>query len=54
MSMSDPYVICPHCDGDGEEPGAPMDVDGDWICTLCDGSGRVRQSVAEEYEDSEV
>lgn len=44
-------VVCPHCLGDGEEPGAPIDDLGTAICTLCNGSGEVPESIAIEYEN---
>ena len=32
---------CPRCDGDGEEPGAPVELDGGrWLCSECGGTGR--------------
>jgi DnaJ-class molecular chaperone len=47
-------VTCPHCNGDGEEPGAPVDLDGVYLCTLCRGSGEVSQRKADTYsEESE-
>lgn len=43
-------VVCPHCEGCGEEPGAPIDLKhGLAICTLCDGDGYVDEATAEEY-----
>ena len=42
-------VICPRCEGDGEEVGAPVDTDGVWVCELCHGEGSVPRDVAEKY-----
>lgn len=48
--MKKDFVICPRCDGDGEEPGAPFDEQlGKALCDLCVGSGEVTTSQAEEY-----
>jgi DnaJ-class molecular chaperone len=47
-------IECPRCDGDGEEPGAPVDlVDGTALCGLCDGHGMVSQARVREYEREE-
>ena len=37
--MSTPKVSCPHCDGDGEEPGAPQRPDEKVLCSECGGKG---------------
>lgn len=50
--QSKELIPCPHCDGDGEEPGAPIGVDWtdeDTACHLCGGRGRVQPDVAEQY-----
>ena len=43
-------VTCPHCDGDCEEPGAPLDFEGTWMCRVCHGAGTVSLTVAHKYE----
>ena len=37
--MTDPS--CPRCDGSGEEPGAPIDMELIARCTRCNGSGTI-------------
>ena len=35
-------VDCPRCEGVGEEPGAPVDMEyGNALCSCCKGTGRV-------------
>jgi hypothetical protein len=47
-------VTCPHCDGDGEEPGAPISTEEVAVCNLCLGSGVVTEKAAKKYrEESE-
>ncbi len=42
--MPSKLVVCPRCGGDGEEPGAPYDLeDGTPLCTLCKGNGEVTE-----------
>ena len=43
-------VTCPHCDGDGEEPGAPLDLEGQQMCSICHGEGKVSVIKAHRYE----
>lgn len=40
---------CFHCDGDGEEPGAPDYDDGRLNCFVCDGKGRLGPRKALAY-----
>jgi len=45
-------VNCPRCDGYGEEPGAPLELDGSVaLCTLCIGKGQVSPQQAKEYKE---
>jgi DnaJ-class molecular chaperone len=46
-------VECPHCLGDGEEPGAPVDPHGRYLCTVCNGTGEVTSPVAATYLEVE-
>lgn len=47
-------VVCPRCEGEGEEPGAPIDLElGTAFCTLCHGGGEVRKCVADRYEEEQ-
>ena len=42
---------CPRCLGDGEEPGAPIDLEnGTALCLLCEGAGDVADSKLKERE----
>ena len=44
-------VMCPRCDGLGEEPGAPEDLElGAPYCILCKGAREVTKKVAAEWE----
>lgn len=43
------WTICPRCEGDGEEIGAPMDPHEFANCSLCNGRGEVPQKQAEKY-----
>ena len=44
------YVFCPRCDGEGDEPGAPVDwKEGRAICEFCLGSGVVSPERSQEY-----
>lgn len=46
----DVKVKCPRCDGDGEEPGAPIEDDGSVaLCALCGGKSFVPARTREEY-----
>jgi len=44
-------VTCPHCAGDGEEPGAPVEPDGVWLCVLCGGMGLVTEAAAQRWTE---
>ena len=45
---------CPRCEGDGEEPGAPVDLeDGVALCGLCHGKGYVTLRVALDHYTEE-
>jgi len=45
-------VECPHCEGDGEEPGAAWDpVAGIPACCVCNGRGQVTQEIATAYHE---
>lgn len=47
-------VTCPRCNGDGEEPGAPIDLElGTALCNLCHGKREVRKYVADRYEEEQ-
>jgi DnaJ-class molecular chaperone len=48
-------VECPRCEGFGEEPGAPTDVElGEPLCTECHGHRQVSVKQAKQYaEDME-
>jgi DnaJ-class molecular chaperone len=46
-------VTCPRCDGDGEEVGAPVELDGVWLCSLCNGRGEVSVRKARRYVEDE-
>jgi DnaJ-class molecular chaperone len=48
--MKTKYCVCPECDGDGEAVGAPLDLEGVWLCNICNGTGEVTQEQAKEYE----
>lgn len=50
---ANPLVTCPHCDGYGEEPGAPSEADGVFLCCLCGGKGEVTHIVAEDYQEEQ-
>ena len=53
--MSQPATqSCPHCDGTCEEPGAPVDENGYWLCYLCHGKGWVTKDRARIYEKERV
>ena len=47
-------VVCPRCDGDGEEVGAPIDLEGTWLCSLCGGKGEVSKSKAKKYDEEQM
>jgi DnaJ-class molecular chaperone len=47
-------VDCPRCDGDGEEPGAPVDPCEIALCDLCGGKGEVLKEVATRYLQDEA
>jgi DnaJ-class molecular chaperone len=51
--MTTATVECPHCLGDGEEPGAPVDPHGRYLCTVCNGSGEVTATIAAAYTEEE-
>jgi len=36
MNSNDPKIECPHCEGEGREPGYPGDD-----CEFCDGEGEI-------------
>lgn len=46
--------VCPHCDGDGEEPGAPQRPGERILCSHCDGTGEydVTRAII-DYENGE-
>ena len=45
-------VFCPRCNGDGEEPGVPVDdKDGTPVCLLCQGTGEVTIMESIEYAE---
>ncbi len=44
-----PSQACPHCGGDGEEPGAPVDPNLVAVCMLCKGKGVVTAKTAKQY-----
>ena len=44
-------VVCPRCNGDGEEVGAPVELDGVWLCSLCNGTGEVPEGTTDEDDD---
>lgn len=48
------WIICPRCEGDGEEPGAPLDLDGVWLCSCCNGEGEVTEKQAQEYLEDDA
>lgn len=48
------WIICPRCEGDGEEVGAPMDPHEMALCSLCDGTGEVTAKQAQEYLEDEA
>lgn len=48
------YTTCPRCEGDGEEVGAPVCLDGRWLCTLCDGNGEVTLALESAYLTEEA
>jgi len=38
--MLDPHaIVCPRCEGSGEEPGAPSEAEGIYQCNVCRGHG---------------
>lgn len=42
--------VCPHCEGTGEEPGSPIELElGSAYCSLCDGYGEVDTATLEDY-----
>lgn len=43
-------ITCPRCNGDGEEPGAPVSTEGKATCDLCDGQGTASRSLVEDYQ----
>lgn len=44
---------CPHCEGDGDEPGTDNDVTGPAPCSVCHGDRRVRsQRALREVEEA--
>ena len=43
-------VMCPRCEGSGDEPGAGLDFERDTSCRLCHGRGEVKVIVAQQYE----
>lgn len=43
-----PGPICPRCDGQGKEPGAPIDAEDAWPCSRCNGEGTVEVSAPHE------
>lgn len=45
-----PEHECPRCCGDGEETGAPVCLDGRYLCSECHGSGTVTPERAEAIE----
>jgi len=48
-------VNCPRWDGDGEEPGAPLELDGSVaLCGLCSGAGEISLQQAREYYEEDV
>lgn len=51
----EPEVVeCPRCDGSGEEPGAPVDLEnGVALCVLCKGSCKTTPHAAEQYKQGQ-
>ena len=46
-SFVDTVDVCPHCDGSGEEPGAPVSLtDGKALCGDCKGTGKFSPKVS--------
>jgi len=48
--MTTKRVTCPHCEGDGEEPGAPVSPMEVVLCDLCGGAGEVSEAKARRYK----
>lgn len=47
-------VCCPRCDGEGEEPGAPIDLkSGTALCDLCHGRREVTAKQAKQYQEEQ-
>ena len=52
--MASLMVTCPRCDGTGDEPGAPAEIDMVPLCITCGGIGLVPKNEATAYRKDSV